>query len=248
MSKKILIIDDEPEIVKLLGTRLKANGYDVATAENGEEGLKEVEAAKPDLIILDVLMPVMDGFTFFKTIKQDEKKSEIPILVLTGRGGMRDTFEALDADEFVSKPFDDVDLIKKIEACFKKKILLFTDDSALRNAITKDLEKSNSEIHCVENENDFFEKGMRVKYAAIVVHLALVAGEPQQLISRVNRFKSKIDKLIIYCNSLVKGTEDGNTVAINDIKTQWVRSGVEGFFDSRIDDKPFPKVLEQYLS
>ena len=74
-NKKILIVDDEHDVSKLLETRLKAKGYDVDLAINGKEGLDKVKTFNPDLIILDILMPVMDGFEFFKTIKKDQIKS-----------------------------------------------------------------------------------------------------------------------------------------------------------------------------
>ncbi len=247
MGKKILIIDDEPNIAKMIGSRLQANGYDIETAENGEDGLKKVESASPDLIILDVLMPVMDGFEFFKNIKKDPEKSQVPVIVLTGRGGMKDTFEAMDADEFVSKPFDATDLVTKVEACLTKKALLYFKDAVTASKITTELEKRKCEVHVVENEEDFVKKGGETKFKLIIVHLALVEKEPGDFIIEVNGFKSRSDKLVIFCDSMVKGTEDGNTVAINEIKTGWDRAGLESFYDSRISDVPITAVIANFI-
>jgi len=115
MSKKILVVDDEEELRDFISMRLEANGYEVVTAGNGIEGLKVVVDEKPDLIISDVLMPEMDGFAFYKILKEDEATKDIPVLILTARGKMEDTFRVLGVDDFLSKPFQADELLSKIQ-------------------------------------------------------------------------------------------------------------------------------------
>lgn len=113
--KKILVIDDDPNIVELLKSRLTANQFDVRTAKDGQEGLRKVEASPPDLIILDILMPHMDGFTFVRALKRLEKK--IPVIVLTAKDKMRDLFELEGIHHYIVKPYHPEDLLKRIHTC-----------------------------------------------------------------------------------------------------------------------------------
>ncbi|MBN3039115.1 MAG: response regulator [Candidatus Omnitrophica bacterium] len=113
MAKKILVIDDEPHIVQLLKSRLQANGYEVVAASNGKEGLERVEQENPDLIILDILMPAMDGYTFVRRLRKASR--EIPVIVLTGQGAMQDLFAVEGINDYMVKPFKAEELLEKIE-------------------------------------------------------------------------------------------------------------------------------------
>ena len=110
--KKILIIDDEPHIIKMVRSRLEANNYEVVTALNGEEGLNKLHQEKPDLIILDILMPKMDGYTFVRELKKEE--NEIPVIILTANTGMTDLFDEEGITDHVYKPFKTEELLEKI--------------------------------------------------------------------------------------------------------------------------------------
>jgi CheY-like chemotaxis protein len=83
MGKKLLVVDDEPTIVKMLESRLKADGYEVFTAHSGEEGLEQCKLAKPDAVILDIMMPDMDGSVVAAHMQEDPNLSKIPIVFLT---------------------------------------------------------------------------------------------------------------------------------------------------------------------
>jgi adenylate cyclase len=84
--KKILIVDDEPEVVEMTKKRLLAQGYEVITAKDGEEGYALTLAEKPDLIILDILMPKKDGLTMLRQIKTEDATREIPVILLSAKG------------------------------------------------------------------------------------------------------------------------------------------------------------------
>ena len=114
MAKKILVIDDEPDFIKMLKTRLEAGGFDVITASDGEIGLQKWEQEGPDLIILDITMPNMDGYTFIQESKQKKNLKKIPIIILTAREGMKDLFMWEGAQDYFVKPVDDKKLFARI--------------------------------------------------------------------------------------------------------------------------------------
>ncbi len=106
--KKILVIDDEKDILKLLEYNFKKEGYDVLTAGTGEEGLKTTLASLPDLIILDLMLPQIDGLEVCKILKSNAKTKAIPVLMLTAKGSDTDEVVGLEvgADDYVAKPFN----------------------------------------------------------------------------------------------------------------------------------------------
>ena len=114
-KKKILIVDDEPELVNLIRLRLEANGYEVIDASNGEEGLKKVEEERPDIILLDIMMPKKDGYTLMRELKRKEATKSIPIIALTGKPKMKDLFEIEGIKDYIVKPFEDEDLLLRIK-------------------------------------------------------------------------------------------------------------------------------------
>ncbi len=114
MPKKILVIDDEKDIVNLLASRLKANHYDVVTAFDGDEGLERLKEEKPDLVILDILMPQTDGYTFVREFKTMVDFKNVPIIVLTAKEMMRDLFKMEGIIDYIVKPFVADELIEKI--------------------------------------------------------------------------------------------------------------------------------------
>lgn len=114
-KKRILVVDDEPAFVKVLKTRLEASGYDVITAFDGDEGLKRSRDESPDLILLDIMMPKIDGYTFFIELKKDNVTRGIPVVILTAKPGMKDMFEEEGAKAYIVKPFDPEELLDTIK-------------------------------------------------------------------------------------------------------------------------------------
>ena len=119
MPKKILIIDDEPEIVELIGNRLRANQFDVVTAADGLQGLERAKDNRPDLIILDVGMPNMDGYTFVQEFKKIDELRSIPIIILTAKTHVQSLFKAEGIADCFLKPFDTVLLLTRINEILK---------------------------------------------------------------------------------------------------------------------------------
>ena len=106
--KKILIVDDERDIVETLSFMLKAKGYEVNVANDGEDGLKLAKEIMPDLIILDVMMPKINGYKIARLLKYDNKYKHIPIVMVTARGQDTDKLigEETGVDEYITKPFE----------------------------------------------------------------------------------------------------------------------------------------------
>jgi len=121
MPSKILIIDDDNVLVKMLKIRLEANGYDVIVANDGEQGMNMWKEEKPDLIILDVMMPKMDGYSFVQTTKAREDLNPVPIIVATAKEETRDLFMMEGINDYVIKPFNNEELLKKIEVQLQAK-------------------------------------------------------------------------------------------------------------------------------
>jgi two-component system alkaline phosphatase synthesis response regulator PhoP/two-component system response regulator VicR len=121
MAHKILVIDDEENLVLLIKRRLEANGYLVVTARNGREGLEQTLSQKPNLIITDVLMPEMTGYEMARQIRaKGGALATIPIIVITAKASMKDFFEAFNDVSFCQKPFDQQKLLDQIDGYMHK--------------------------------------------------------------------------------------------------------------------------------
>jgi len=112
---RVLVADDEPRIIKFLKFRLKASGYEVLTANNGVEALELVQAVEPDLLVLDVIMPGIDGF---ETLQQVRAISSVPVIILSAKESSTDKVRGLElgADDYLAKPFSPDELVARIEA------------------------------------------------------------------------------------------------------------------------------------
>ena len=115
--KKILIVDDEADIIEILQFVLESQGYECITAFDGEEGLKLAREASPDLIILDVMMPKINGYKISRLLKYDNKYKDIPILMITARSQEEDKIigEETGADEYITKPFKVEYVVEKVK-------------------------------------------------------------------------------------------------------------------------------------
>jgi len=122
MAKKILLVDDEPHIITMLENRMKHAGYEVITACDGQDALTKAQKEKPDLIILDLMLPKLDGYKVCRMLKFDEKYKHIPIIMLSARAQEADKKmgETVGADGFVTKPFEPQVLLGKIKDLLKQ--------------------------------------------------------------------------------------------------------------------------------
>lgn len=120
----ILLIDDEKDLLELLTYNLAKDGHLVRTAANGLHGLKAVEDERPDAIVLDMMMPHMDGLQFLREIRNRSEWNRIPVLMLTARGAVEDRIQGLEAgaDDYLSKPFSAKELLLRLRALLRRNV------------------------------------------------------------------------------------------------------------------------------
>jgi two-component system phosphate regulon response regulator PhoB len=122
MGTRILVVEDEPDIVEVVGYNLRQAGYEVLVAEDGETGLKTAEQSRPDLIVLDLMLPGIDGLEVCRLLKQRERTRDIPVVMLTARAEEVDRIVGLElgADDYVIKPFAPRELVLRIRAVLRR--------------------------------------------------------------------------------------------------------------------------------
>ena len=122
MRKKILVVDDDTELVELISFNLKQAGHSVGTASNGVDALKKARSLEPDLIVLDVMMPELDGFAVCEILRRDPTTATVPILMLTALSSELGRLAGLGsgASEFATKPFSPRVLVQRIEDLLQK--------------------------------------------------------------------------------------------------------------------------------
>ncbi len=162
--RRLLLIDDDPNLILLVKDYLEFRGYDVITAENGREALEVLEQETPDMIICDVMMPEMDGYSLVSAIRQDPKTSWIPVLFLSAKGQSQDRVKGLNigADVYMVKPFEPEELVAQVESSLKQasRLIQHKDskggDSSPKIQVPFDVELTPTELRVVQ----FVARGM----------------------------------------------------------------------------------------
>jgi len=119
---KVLAIDDENDVLLIVSASIKSEGYDVVTASDGMEGLRKAKEEKPDVILLDLMMPQMDGFEVLEKLREQPETMDIPVVMLTGLSDREKIREAIEkgTQYYVVKPFEIHDLLSKIKIAYKE--------------------------------------------------------------------------------------------------------------------------------
>lgn len=119
---RVLVVDDEPDLVRILEFGLKAAGYQVDTANDGQEGLKKARELKPDIILLDLMLPKLDGYKVCRLLKFDERYKHIPIMILSARTqeGDQNLATEMGANRFMTKPYEFAEILEHIKALLKQ--------------------------------------------------------------------------------------------------------------------------------
>ena len=162
--RRLLLIDDDPNLILLVKDYLEFRGYEVITAENGREALEVLEQETPDMIICDVMMPEMDGYSLVSAIRQDPKTSWIPVLFLSAKGQSQDRVKGLNigADVYMVKPFEPEELVAQVESSLKQasRLIQHKDskggDSTTKIQVPFDVELTPTELRVVQ----FVARGM----------------------------------------------------------------------------------------
>ncbi|HIK54248.1 MAG TPA: response regulator transcription factor [Synechococcales cyanobacterium M55_K2018_004] len=161
--KRLLLIDDDPNLILLVKDYLEFRGYEVITAENGQEALEVLQQETPDMIICDVMMPQMDGYSLVEHVRKDPRTSWIPVLFLSAKGQSQDRVKGLNtgADVYMVKPFEPEELVAQVESSLKQASRLIqrqekTGDSASKIQVPFDVELTPTELRVVQ----FVARGM----------------------------------------------------------------------------------------
>lgn len=182
--QRILLVEDDPHLVLTLRDFLAFEGYDVATAADGEQGLAQARTCPPDLIILDISMPGMGGLGFLNQIKGADGRPRYPVLVFTARSAMKDFFDTLPIDGFVEKPCERAELLTRIRAILDRSpqssdrarasdaprsILLGEDDPVISAPIRSALEEAGYAVTVIASGPELLERAASSRPDGIVV-------------------------------------------------------------------------------
>ncbi|MBU3911053.1 MAG: response regulator [Candidatus Omnitrophica bacterium] len=117
-KKKILVVDDDPDLLKMLKLRIESEGYEFLSVQDGEDMIREMRAKRPDVVLLDIMLPKLDGYTALREMRKEESFKDTPVIILTAkeRKKVGDLFAFEKVAFFVEKPFDAKDLLRKIRS------------------------------------------------------------------------------------------------------------------------------------
>ncbi|MCC7159546.1 MAG: response regulator transcription factor [Ignavibacteria bacterium] len=178
MKEKILVVDDEKDILELIDYNLTKNGYRVKTASSGEEALDLVKDNDYDLIILDLMLPGVDGFDITKIIKADKQKANIPIVMVTAKADEADKVAGLEigADHYVTKPFSPRELLAIVKATLRRRPPKEEEDKPI-------IERGDLKIHVGRHEVTIKGKPVELTHLEFRILLAL-AKKPGWVMTR----------------------------------------------------------------
>jgi two-component system KDP operon response regulator KdpE len=207
VSEKILVIDDEEATVQLINLLLERRGYEVIKAYRAEDGLRKAYKTHPDLVLLDVMMPDMDGWEVCRRMRE---LSDVPIIFLSGKSEIRDVVKGLElgADDYIVKPFDNEELVARIRAHLRRaptpsvsEELVFDSGNFSINFLNREVRVKNRPVHLTPKEFNLL--GVLVRNAGRVItrtDLVREAWGPE--------YGDAIDSLKLYIHYLRQKVED----------------------------------------
>jgi adenylate cyclase len=239
MTNKILIVDDDPFNLDLLEQELTDHSYTIERANDGEEALKKVESFLPDVILLDYMMPKMNGIEVVKRLKQDEKHKGIPVILLTAKGSQEDKVRGLDAgaDDYVVKPFDSFELLARVRSMARLKQMHDSLEEWNRTLAGKVTQQLNEIEHMnrlkrylspqiaetiLKSEDDNLFKSHRREITVVFLDLRGFTAfsdnaEPEEVMELLKSYHAEMGKLIFkFEGTLERFAGDGIMVFFND--------------------------------
>jgi CheY-like chemotaxis protein len=208
MPKKILIADDEPTVVALARQKLEQCGYVVETARNGRDAWHIIKTDAVDLIVLDVIMPIMDGVDVYKELKKDPKTAGIPIVIITDNRIFRESFQTLGVEHFLPKPLDPEKLIHKVDYVFtcaeldqkNKQVLVLGSNSDINNDMAGILESKGLVVGKSRDPIDFFSNCLILNPRVALIDVLMQGDIPSSDVIKGLRSFSRLRdmKVLVY--------------------------------------------------
>jgi CheY-like chemotaxis protein len=258
MPKRIVIADDEPTVVALAKQKLLEQGYIVETARNGREAWEIINSRPVDLIVTDVVMPVMDGVDLYKELKKKPELSGIPIVIITDNRIFRDSFQTLGVEHFIPKPLDPEKLLHKVDYIFtcadldksNKHVLILGVNAPVNLEMAKVLEGQ----HCIVGKSvdaiDFFHAALIVKPRLILIDV-LVKGEmPAREVIRGLKVFGRLRETSILTFTQFSPDEVGNMEVVEQLrqaKNDCLEAGATKYI-GRFTPATFWDVIQEYLA
>ncbi|MGC9524202.1 MAG: response regulator transcription factor [Limnospira sp.] len=188
-QRRLMLVDDDPNLVVLVRDYLEFRGYEVVTAENGKKALERLEYEVPDLIICDIMMPEMDGYTLVNLIRENPRLSWIPVLFLSAKGQSQDKVKGLNtgADVYIVKPFEPEELIAQVESSLRQAARLIQHrqpaiQTAQKLRVRENVELTPTELRVVQlvargMGNREISKIMKVSQRTVESHVSNMLGK-----------------------------------------------------------------------
>jgi DNA-binding response OmpR family regulator len=237
MAKRILIADDEPTIVAFAQRKLEQHGYIVETARNGKEAMSVIDIMDIDLVVLDVVMPEMDGVDVYKEMKKSARTAHIPIVIITDSRIFRESFQTLGVEHFLPKPLDADKLIRKVEYIFtcaadsgmkNKQMLILSSDIQLNEKVAGVLEAQSFVVGKSTDPIDFISTCLILSPRIVLVDVILRGDIPSPEVIRSLRCFSRLrDMTILVFTGFTPEAVDSmeGIEQLNTIKGQCVDAG-----------------------
>lgn len=207
-SKKILVVDDEQDVLIHLGNILKRANFEVISANQGKQAIKLAQDLKPELVLLDFVLTDIDGAQVCRCLKEAGGTKNIPVIMMTGFGtdSAKDKFRESGADDFINKPFEAADLLAKIKAVLrakdlslvrKQKILLVDDEPEFLKMVKRKLEENDYEVVTASTGKQALDELSREKPGAVLVNIMIPELDGLQLLERIKREDKDLPVFII---------------------------------------------------
>lgn len=259
--KKILVAEDELDFQSVLRLRLEAAGYEVIPAANGREGLQKALRIVPDLIITDVLMPVMDGFLFYKELKRNTTTAKIPVLILTSRSKMEDSFKVMGADAFLAKPFEAEQLLKQVNLLLSppcqenvfsgRRILIGGADQEIVSVMALLLTGRGCVCETVDAGSQILSRALAFKPHLCLLDVFLEDVLTAEIIGMLRRVPGLASAPIVtysFYRVAELGSEDiqQRAMSVDARKADCLAAGATEYID-RFNDRTFLSTMERFL-
>jgi CheY-like chemotaxis protein len=226
MPKRILIADDEPTVVALARQKLQAQGYAVETARNGKEAWDIIQTSLVDLIVTDVVMPVMDGVDLYKEIKKTPRFSNIPIVIITDNRIFRESFQTLGVEHFVPKPLDAEQLIHKVEYIFtcaelerkNKQALILGANGMINKDMAKILQDQGCVVGAVLDPIEFISNCLILTPRAVLIDVLVKGDVPSRDVIRALRCFTRLSGMDILIFTQFAPEDIGSMQGIEELR------------------------------